>query len=343
MPALTGRQYTAGCKLAHRLNIPIDQLLLVLEYGAAAFYGIYNKPKSGGGTRTIYVPYEPLKSIQQALLGIYFSDLPVSPIAHGCTAGRSIESNAFQHRKSHSMLGLDLRDAYNQVSFHGQFIHCEYTGFIRVTYGLLGRLSDPIHHECVERYYSCRKRPWDVLPMELAVLEIVSDLVEIPMNGKLVLPQGAPTSPALFNYACRKMDHRLEKFARNVGGVVTRFVDNITFSWEKERIERPIFFALRRIVEESGFKINEQKTFTVHNGNREGVPLRLPGVHICHGDLFIPRKKLRHLRMRLYCAGKSQNNALYQGLKGYAMQVEAQMPSQLRNVYGKARASNPQT
>jgi len=60
MPTLTGRQYAAGRKLARRLDLPPDQLFLVLEYGAAAFYGSYAQPKSGGGTRIIHVPHEPL-------------------------------------------------------------------------------------------------------------------------------------------------------------------------------------------------------------------------------------------------------------------------------------------
>ena len=336
MPTLTGRQYAAGRKLARRLDLPPDQLFLVLEYGAAAFYGSYAQPKSGGGTRIIHVPHEPLVTIQQAILKRYFSCLPVSPIAHGCVAGRGIESNAFPHRKARSMVGFDLKDAYNQASFTRSFIqtyHHHYT---------------TSNGEVIERWCSQRKQPWDILPMELAVLEIVSDLVdiysdykEVLPHYKLVLPQGAHTSPALFNFACQRMDARLEHLASNVGGVVTRFVDNIVFSWENDEVDRPVYSAIRRIIEKSGFKVNERKTVAIRNGNRNGVPLRFPGVHIIDGDLYIPRKKLRHLRMALHCAGKAHNDALYQGIKGYALQVEAQMPPQLRGVYGKARADNP--
>src|SRR5207248_737574 len=70
-----------------------------------------------------------------------------------------------------------------------------------------------------------------------------------------ILPQGAPTSPALANLACRRLDARLASLANKVGAVYTRYADDLTFSFAKPpeiRIGRLLWW-VDVICEQEGF------------------------------------------------------------------------------------------
>jgi hypothetical protein len=85
------------------------------------------------------------------------------------------------------------------------------------------------------------------------------------------LPQGAPTSPALANLVCFRLDRRLAGLAAAFGGTYTRYVDDLTFSGDAG-IGRDRFAELvTEIVTDEGFRVNPGKTSATTAARRQSV------------------------------------------------------------------------
>ena len=84
-----------------------------------------------------------------------------------------------------------------------------------------------------------------------------------------VLPQGAPTSPALSNLVLRNFDNSLGKWCASRGIAYTRYCDDMTFS-----SDRPLYAVYRKargMLEQMGFRLNDGKTRFITNANRQSV------------------------------------------------------------------------
>lgn len=302
---LSGKRYYAARRVAARLDVDQLELLAVLSLGPNRFYRNWKIPKASGGKRTITAPDDLLKNIQRSLL-TYLYRVPVTLAAHGGVPGRSIVTNATPHVSSRSALCLDIRDAFGSACFAHTFL-----------------------------YRPAYRQPWPQweFGVDYAMLEIFAELTDTKVRDKRMLPQGAPTSTYVFDLICRDMDKNLVHIAENVGGVYTRYVDNLTFSLPKPMIEPKLRQAIIRQVT-AHFRLNDQKTRYIKEGNRNGVPIRLPGVNIIDGRMTIPPKDVERIRMQLYVAGKTGNNQLYAGLKGHVYRIyEGRMPPRLAEVF----------
>jgi len=93
------------------------------------------------------------------------------------------------------------------------------------------------------------------------------------------LPQGAPTSPYLFNLYCQEMDIELGALCENAGVTYTRWLDDFTFSSPKtERVFTDSFRKkIRDTIMRHGVKINHQKS-RVHQ--RVTKPVTVTGLSI---------------------------------------------------------------
>jgi len=316
MPLLRTKEYKAALSLARHLNLSVPDLMAVLksENGSYDFYHSWQEAKKSGGFRTYHSPLEPLRTFQQIIRERVLSRLPVSAIAHGYAKGKSIVTNADAHIKSRSLFALDLSDAFGSTALRYKLKQQQKTK-------------------------SCLSLA--EFGLTLPQFEVMLKLVEVlPMvNSEMqclpFLPQGGITSPDIFNYCCHELDRRLLQLANNVGGKVTRYADNIFFSMPSIRVDNAIRNAVYRIVQECGFKLNRKKTHHIVNGNRNGVPLRLLGINIIDGDMYLPPETIERYRGLLYRAGLEADHETFAWIKGVVIQVYGGWPPRLAGIYRK--------
>jgi retron-type reverse transcriptase len=110
------------------------------------------------------------------------------------------------------------------------------------------------------------------------------------------LPQGAPTSPQIGNIICRKLDRRLFGLAESLGATYTRYADDLTFSGPVGILKR--LRTVRRIVQEEGFSVAEEKTRIMRQGSRQKVC----GV-VVNERAHLPRETRRRIRAMIHRAG----------------------------------------
>lgn len=116
------------------------------------------------------------------------------------------------------------------------------------------------------------------------------------LNGHA--PQGAVTSPALSNIIARRLDARIAGLAKRYKVNYTRYADDITFSGE--RISRRFQSFVNKIVEEDGFKINQDKTRFIKGKHQKIVT----GISISEDKLTVPKSKRREIRQHVYYINK---------------------------------------
>jgi retron-type reverse transcriptase len=108
------------------------------------------------------------------------------------------------------------------------------------------------------------------------------------------LPQGAPTSPALSNLACVRLDKRLIGLAHSLNHTYSRYADDLVFSSDDERLPSILPF-LREILAEEGFRLAENKTH-IYRANRRQI---VNGI-IVNECATLPREHIRRLRAALH-------------------------------------------
>ena len=230
--------------LARLLDLPEAELRAWLDPAPAWTrgydYARFSIPKRRGGIRMIEAPGEKLKTLQRRVLRRLLNPLPIHPAATGFAPGRSIVDNARPHVGRGVVINLDLADFFPSITAERIAQSFRGLGWGAEAAGIVSRLCTNEGH----------------------------------------LPQGAPTSPALSNLVCRKLDARLAALAQKHGGHYTRYADDFTFSFpglgvnkrlrprprHKPLLQRPpkppsraLLTAIRRIVEDEGFRIQMKK------------------------------------------------------------------------------------
>ena len=132
-------------------------------------------------------------------------------------------------------------------------------------------------------------------------------------NGPRHLPQGAPTSPAITNLVCRRLDRRLAGLAAKLGFTYTRYADDLTFSGGPElagKIGR-LLAKVRNVARAEGFAVNEKKTRVMRRSTAQTVT----GV-VVNDKPSIRREELRRLRAILPSAAVDLDGYWRRGVAG---------------------------
>lgn len=247
------------------------------------FYRNFSIPKRHGGVRTLCAPYPSLKECQRWILDEILARKRCSSSSVGFTQGKSILDHAGPHVGSREILILDIRDFFPSIRINRIISIFRGFGYTHDVSQLLGRLC-------------CR-------------------------DG--VLPQGAPTSPALANLVCRRLDARLRKSAKKAGLTFTRYADDLCFSGEK--IPPGFESLVHLITKREGFLIKREKS---RQFNERDTRRLVTGLNVTMTELRVTRQYKRELRTALYYINKY-------GLQSHMAKNKMRDPMYVQRLLGK--------
>lgn len=320
--------------LARALGFTISRLRWLTyhrEVDSGSHYHRWTIPKRDGSARMITSPKKVLKAAQRWALRHVFDKLPVHGAAHGFLNARSIVTNARVHAGADVVVKIDVKDFFPTITFRRVRGLLRKAGLSEGVATLLGLLST--------------EAPRDLVEHRGKVLHVAS--------GPRSLPQGAPTSPAITNAICRRLDRRMSGLARLLGMRYTRYADDLTFSFKHgdgkpgEGYRAPVGVLLRgagAILRSEGFQLHAKRTRVLRAGSRQAItglivnraPDGVPAARV-------PRETVRKLRAaiknrELGRAGKGDESI--QQLKGLAAFVYMTDPARGRAFLDRLEALN---
>ena len=293
----------SSIQLATMMGISINELRF-LSYkrsvSKVSHYQHFSIPKKTGGLRDIAAPMPRLKRAQYWILENILNIPVVRPEAHGFVKAHSIATNAEKHVAKDVVINIDLENFFPSITFgrvKGVFINLGYSESISTILAAICTEAD----------------------QEIVSLDGEKFYVD---KGKPCLPQGAPTSPALSNLICRKLDRRMNDVTRVLGFNYTRYADDLTFSGDHiDDIKiKKIFWRINGILKDENFTLNKSKTRIMRKHRKQEVT----GI-VVNQKLSVDRKTIRKFRALLHqmdkqgIEGKSWGKGeLFASITGYA-------------------------
>ncbi len=292
-------------ELAGLLDTTINELRFLAfnrEVSKTTHYKRFYLNKKSGGQRMISAPMPRLKAMQYKVLEEILFKVAIHEAVHGFAPGRSIITNAQPHIGRDVVINLDMKDFFPSVSYKrvkGLFRTLGYPEKVATVLGLM----------CTEP--------------ETEEVELDGERYFVHTSERR-LPQGAPTSPALTNILCFKLDKRLTGMANSLGFTYTRYADDITFSASGDDLNniKKLLWRTKSIVSDEGFTIHPDKTRIMRKTTRQEVT----GLVVNEG-LSVPRDELKKFRALLFQiekdgpAGKTfrgSETELLSAIRGYS-------------------------
>jgi hypothetical protein len=281
--------------------------------GPGAPYVAFEIPKASGGTRTIHAPRPALKGVQRKILDAIVSHIPTHDACHGFTKGRSIVTNAAPHVGAKLVVRVDLADFFPSI-----------------------------HYRRVEGLFREYGYSPAVAQMLAGLTTHRSQLADGRIAWPGVLPQGAPTSPAIANVLCRRLDTRLTALAGRAGAKYTRYADDLSFSFAAEPavgLGRFLWW-VDQICQSEGFYENAKKRRVYRRHTQQ----RVTGV-VVNDQATVPRARRREFRALLHRCKKeglaamvAKQPGLRSKLAGFAAYVKMVQPELGESLAAQVRA-----
>ncbi|MTJ53705.1 hypothetical protein FJR38_14135 [Anabaena sp. UHCC 0253] len=268
--------YNSHEEIAQAMGISVKGLRFLAFSRKDNHYIRFQIPKKPSGYRQISAPKKLLKKAQNWILDNILEKLELHNAAHGFRLKYSIVTNAQIHVGKEVIINIDLKDFFPSISYKrikGLFKSFGYSETASTIFALI----------CTEP--------------KIKEVEINGQINSLLSWTDRYLPQGAPSSPAITNILCRRLDRRLNFMAKQYGFDYSRYADDLTFSASGESLVNinNILKLTNLIVKKEDFEINENKTRVVRNYRRQEVT----GL-IVNEKLNISRDKLKTFRAVLY-------------------------------------------
>ncbi len=215
--------------LCRDLGIPAKTLYAVSNR-IGKHYREVKIPKRDGSFRTLSVPDEVLRRIQRTIADTLLSREPVSSYATAYRVAVGIQKNALPHVGKPKLLKMDIAHFFDSI-----------------------RYSDVKEKVFPASRYSEQNR------ILLSMLCYYED----------VLPQGAPSSPAITNILLRDFDETVGAWCEERQIAYTRYCDDMTFSGDFD--EKAVIAFVTEQLKVLGFTPNKRKTAVITAGQRQTV------------------------------------------------------------------------
>jgi retron-type reverse transcriptase len=218
------------------------------------FYKEFKIPKANGESRIILAPQGRLLTQQRWILRKMLDRATPHKYACGFVKGRSILDNARPHVGRKVVIRIDLQDFFPSIS-----------------------------HRQVRKVFEQLGYPYRVASL-LANLCTVDGF----------LPQGAPTSPAISNMVCGKLDRRFAGLKEKLKFRYSRYADDLVFSSDDDRLPNLIPF-FKQVLREEGFAVNQGKIRIMRQGQKQKVT----GI-VVNQKTSVDREHVRRLRAAVH-------------------------------------------
>jgi hypothetical protein len=249
--------------------------------------------------------------VQRTILAQILGKVPAHDAAHGFITGRSTVTNARPHLGAQLLVKFDLKNFFPTIHY------------FRVV-GLFTRLGYPVD--------DARFSTEDDSRRVAATLARLCCYTPDPHAWHLGhAPQGAPTSPAISNLVCRRLDARLTGLAKRNNGVYTRYADDLTFSFQKGEVDLGRFrWWVDQVCQQEGFTVHQSKFRVIRSSQRQVVT----GI-VVNDVLRVPRDERRRFRAILHncrtlgIESQARGRADFAGwLRGYASYIHMVHPEE---------------